>query len=328
MMTLRQGTFRFLTRGIALALLTSVVVACSGGSTTPATAPNGIGPSSLGSPAAKTVYKFRTINNVADLTFNQLLGISRAKQIVGYYGSGAPGHPNKGYRISPPFKGHNFTPENFPGSRQTQVTAINNLDDTAGFWVDRKGVNRGFIHWNGQFTDYAWPGSSVTQILGLNNSGQAVGFYTLSGTNFGFQLDRVTKQFTSIAPPGASNVTATSINNAGEVVGFYTSGSETIGFVKAGSGYTNLSYPGSTVTMPFGINNHGDIAGAYVDSYGATHGFLMTAATSSWSSFDDPNGVGTTTINGLNDRRDMVGFYTDSYGNTDGMLMVLVPVRP
>ncbi|MGA9944937.1 MAG: hypothetical protein WBE79_16330 [Candidatus Cybelea sp.] len=327
MMTLRQGIFRFLARGTGLVLLATIAAACSGGSTTPTTAVNGITPSSLGSPAAKLTYKFRTINNVADLTFNQLLGISRSKQIVGYYGSGAAGHPNKGYRVSPPFKERNFTAENFPRSKQTQVTAINNLDDTAGFWVDRKQVNHGFIHWNGQFSTYTWPGSSVTQILGLNNSGQAVGFYTQSATNFGFQLDRVTKQFTPIAPPGASNVTATSINNAGEVVGFYTSGSETIGFVKVGSGYTNLSYPGSTITMPFGINNHGDIAGSYVDTSGATHGFLMNAATSSWSSFDDPNGVGTTTINGLNDRRDMVGFYTDSSGNTDGMLMVLVPVR-
>jgi hypothetical protein len=40
-----------------------------------------------------------------------------------------------------------------------------------------------------------------------------------------------------------------------------------------------------------------------------------------WTSFDDPGGVGTTTINGVNDRLDLVGFYTDSKGNTDGMLM-------
>lgn len=329
MLSMRQGVFRIVSRGTAFALLTSIVAACSGGSTTPATAPNGIASSSLGSPAAKTSYKFRTINNTADLTFNQLLGISRSKQIVGYYGSGAAGHPNKGYRISPPFKQVNFTPENFPGSNQTQVTAINNLDDTAGFWVGKKSVNSGFIHWNGHFTSYSWPGSTFTQILGLNNAGQGVGFYTLSGTNFGFQVDRVSKKFTSIAPPGASNVTATSINNDGEVVGFYTSGSQTIGFLKVGSSYATLNYPGSTVTMPFGINNHGDVAGAYVDSSGGTHGFLLMSPTSSqnWTSFDDPNGVGTTTINGLNDRNDLVGFYTDSSGNVDGMLMIVVKVR-
>jgi hypothetical protein len=72
-----------------------------------------------------------------------------------------------------------------------------------------------------------------------------------------------------------------------------------------------------------GINNHGDIAGAYVDSAGATHGFLLQSALHHgvWTKFDDPAGVGTTTINGVNDRLDLVGFYTDSKGNTDGMLM-------
>jgi hypothetical protein len=142
-------------------------------------------------------------------------------------------------------------------------------------------------------------------------------------------VDRVTKKYTAIGPPGATNVTATSINNAGEVVGYYTSGSETIGFLKIGSGYTTLNYPGSTDTMPFGINNHGDVAGTYVDSSGGTHGFLLKSPTSSqdWASFDDPNGIGTTTINGLNDRDDMVGFYVDSSGNTNGMLMVVVKVR-
>ena len=114
MMTLRQGIFRFLARGTALVLLATIAAACSGGSTTPTTAVNGITPSSLGSPAAKLTYKFRTINNVADLTFNQLLGISRSKQIVGYYGSGAAGHPNKGYRISPPYKEHNFSARKLP----------------------------------------------------------------------------------------------------------------------------------------------------------------------------------------------------------------------
>lgn len=327
MMTLRQGTFRILARGTALAMLTAVA-ACGGGSTTPVTAQNGIAPAPLGDPAAKLTYKFKTIDDKEDPAFNQLLGINHSKQIVGYYGSGAGGHPNKGYRISPPFHVLNFSSENFPHSVQTQVTAINNLNDTAGFWIDKNGVNHGFIHWNGKFASYSVSGSGVTQILGLNNSGQAVGFSTQNGKNAGFQLDRVTRKFTAIAPPGASGVTATSINNPGEVVGFYKNGRKTIGFVKIGSSYNKLSYPGSKSTMPFGVNNHGDIAGAYVDASHKMHGFLFEAATSKWSSFDDPDGVGTTTINGLNDRKDMVGFFVDGSGKTDGMLIYLVKIKP
>jgi Cu/Zn superoxide dismutase len=54
------------------------------------------------------------------------------------------------------------------------------------------------------------------------------------------------------------------------------------------------------------------------------HGFTWTPDRG-FSSVDDPNGVGTTTINGVNDRGDLVGFYVDANGNTDGFLGT--PVR-
>src|SRR3974377_330998 len=82
--------------------------------------------------AHNTSYPFRTIDNPRDLTFNQLLGINDEGQIVGYFGSGAAGHPNKGYVI-PPFS-RTFVDENFPGSTQTQVTGENNRGVTVGFW--------------------------------------------------------------------------------------------------------------------------------------------------------------------------------------------------
>ena len=81
--------------------------------------------------AHATRYSFRTIDNPRDLTFNQLLGINDEGQIVGYFGSGAAGHPNKGYVI-PPFS-RTFVDENFPGSVQTQVTGENNRGVTVGF---------------------------------------------------------------------------------------------------------------------------------------------------------------------------------------------------
>jgi hypothetical protein len=323
MFTFCKGAVRCVPRGAAFALLTTLIAACSGvGSMTPSDTANSAAPASL--TGAGSTYKFRTIDNPADASFNELLGIDRAKTIVGYYGSGAAGHPNKGYRLTPPFKASDFTKENVRHSLQTRVTAINGMNDTAGFWIDGNNVSHGFIHWNGQTKSYSSAGSSVTQILGLNNSGIAVGFYSSGSANVAFELDRLTGQFTSVAPNGATNVTATSINNEDQVVGFYKSGRLTVGFLKSGHKYKTLRYPKATITMPFGINNHGDVAGAYVDSSGATHGFLHVSATHEWTSYDDPNGVGTTTINGLNDRRDMVGFYVDSSGNTDGMLMLRV----
>ena len=106
--------------------------------------------------------------------------------ISGYFGSGAPGHPNKGYLLNPPYGQANYVSENFPGSVQTQVTGLNNNGDTAGFWVNGKNTNRGFVEWNGAFTSYTDPKTphvkgAVNQLLGINNAGIAVGFYNDAG---------------------------------------------------------------------------------------------------------------------------------------------------
>ena len=44
----------------------------------------------------RTAYSFRTVDNAADLTFNQLLGISNQGVIAGYFGSGAHGCMSQG----------------------------------------------------------------------------------------------------------------------------------------------------------------------------------------------------------------------------------------
>ncbi|MGA7412396.1 MAG: hypothetical protein WBW33_18100, partial [Bryobacteraceae bacterium] len=72
--------------------------------------------------------------------------------ISGYYGSGADAaHPNQGYTLVPP---NSFTSENFPGSVQTQVVAINSAGDTAGFYVDAGGNTHGFVNVGGTFRTY------------------------------------------------------------------------------------------------------------------------------------------------------------------------------
>ena len=77
----------------------------------------------------KVLFKFRDITNADDPTFNQELGISNAGVIAGYSGSGAAGHPNKGYTVVRPYNTQlDFTNENFPGSVQTQVIGINNAN--------------------------------------------------------------------------------------------------------------------------------------------------------------------------------------------------------
>ena len=64
-----------------------------------------------------TAYGFRTLDDHADLTFNQLLGINDDGLIAGYFGSGAQGHPNMGYLLGPGgFQGENFPARSRPRS--------------------------------------------------------------------------------------------------------------------------------------------------------------------------------------------------------------------
>src|SRR5579871_4509728 len=65
---------------------------------------------------APVAYAFTTLDDQADPTFNQLLGINDHGVIAGYFGSGLSGHPNKGYTLVPPYGQGNYINENFPGS--------------------------------------------------------------------------------------------------------------------------------------------------------------------------------------------------------------------
>jgi Cu/Zn superoxide dismutase len=74
--------------------------------------------------------------------------------------------------------------------------------------------------------------------------------------------------------------------------------------------------------LALGVSDSGEVVGTYTVGSGssaAMHGFTWTAR-GGFTTVDDPDGVGATTINGVNNHGDLVGFYTDSAGNTDGFL--------
>jgi hypothetical protein len=278
---------------------------------------------------AAAAYTFTTLNDQADPAFNQLLGINVHNVIAGYFGSGAPGHPNKGYQLSPPYAQGSYVNENFPGSAQTQVTALDDKGNTAGFWVTAGGTSHGFVAWNGVFASYTNPATpkvkgSVNQLLGINNAGTAVGFYNdKNGHSHAYKLNQATGTFTAIHIPGTSTV-ATGINNTGNIVGFATdTAGNTTSWLKTGTSTIAYQFPGGSDTQAFGINAKNQIAGSYLDGSGVLHGFVLTnplGPTSHWQSIDDPHGIGSTVVNGINAAGDLAGFYTDAAGNTDGML--------
>jgi hypothetical protein len=298
-----------------------------------------LGAAALAGPALATPqptspsYAFTTLDNQADPTFNQLLGINQAGTIAGYFGSGAQDHPNQGYLLVPPYGQGEYANDNFPGSVQTQVTGLNDRDVTVGFWSDTNNANQmnanfGFYQVGNHrphtvmfpSRDNATP--PVNQLLGVNDSNVAVGFYTdAEGNSHGYIYNIRRHRFHQVRIPGATSVTTAAINNRGAIAGFETDAQGNVGgfLLSSWGGMTRLSYPAATSTQPLGVNDGDKVVGVYTNSDGSMHGFTWTP-NRGFQTVDDPNGIGTTTINGVNDEGQLVGFYVDGAGNTDGML--------
>ena len=99
-------------------------------------------------------------------------------------------------------------------------------------------------------------------------------------------------------------------------------------FLTSHAGLETFAYPGAASTEALGLNNHGEVVGVYTTGSGSTaqnFGFTWTKR-GGFTTIDDPNGMGMTTVNGINDQGDLVGFYVDSAGNTDGMLVTPRPI--
>jgi hypothetical protein len=296
-----------------------------------------IKPAKAARPAAVVAggYQFVTIGSTRDRTFNQILGINNNGRIAAYYGSGAAGHPNKGYTINAPYAQGDIKSENFPGAAQTQAIGLSDDGVQVGFYATASGANFGW-YFNGSFHKVEFPTGNnakpvVDQLLGVNDHDIAVGFYNNSaGASRGYEYNIKTHKFSLVAKPGAPtggkapNLTAAAINNHGEVAGFYTTTGGTVdAFTKLGNSFRTLAVKGATMTQAFGVNDNGTVVGTYTDGSGGTattHGFIWRSNGSVTTGVDDPKGVGTTFLNGINNEGDIVGFYTDSAGNTDGLV--------
>jgi hypothetical protein len=287
-----------------------------------------------------TTYDFHTFDNPADPTFNNLLGINNKGLIAGFYGSGAAGHPNQGYLLttSDMFTSGTFHSVQFPGAAQTQLTGLNDKGVTVGyFYPTNNGVafdnQFGFFEKHGVFTEVNNPHTPTqpnpgvlieNQLLGVNDHDIAVGFYNdASGNSHGYTYNIHTGKFSAdINDPLAVSTVTAAINNKGEIAGFYTdSAGVTHGFVEDHFVFKTVDAPGATQTELLGVNDQGIAVGEDIVN-GVMHGLIFDAKTDTFTTLDDPNAVGATTLNGINDKGDIVGFYTDAAGNTDGLLAV------
>jgi hypothetical protein len=289
--------------------------------------------------AHASTLSFTKLDNPADPTFNQLLGIDNAGEIVGYFGiGGTPGHPNQGYKIIPPYT--SFTNYNYPMSVQTQITGITQGGNITGFWSNSNtgtDANFGFI---GLRTKQGYTlinvndplaGSMppVTQVLGINNSKVAVGFYNDANSNaHGFSYTVSSGQFKPVTIGAATAVAVTGINNLDLICGFYTNEKgRTLGFIKSltAVGAISFAVPNSANTQFLGVNDQAEAVGFYEDNKGIDHGVIYNKTNGTWMQVDAPGGVNGTVLNGLNDKNQIVGFYTDAAGNVHGLLVNVTP---
>jgi hypothetical protein len=165
---------------------------------------------------------------------------------------------------------------------------------------------------------------AVNQLLGINDNAVAAGFYNTSdGNSHGYTYNLNTGKFTPVVDPAAAaaSLTATAIDNAGDVGGFFVNGAGfDSGFLDQGGTFTTIRVPGFANTQVLGMNNMGQLVGQAFGPLGFTKGFVYNVATATFTSVNDPSGIGATVVNGINDAGDLVGFYVNGAGNTIGML--------
>jgi hypothetical protein len=268
---------------------------------------------------AAASYTFTSIANPNDPTFTQLLGINKAGVIAGYYGSGADAkHPNKGFVLGMPGA---FTPENYPTSAQTQAVAINNHDDTAGFYVDSAGATHGFTDIGGRFATVDMPGTTFNQLLGLNNSGEQAGYYQTGPTDHATFFPYIHRADGTFQRLPIANAQATGLNDHGLVAGFYNDAAgNSHGFLwHAGARPKPVNYPGAVSTQLLGVNNLGWAVGSYTDRNKVTHGLVYNTHTRAYVQVDVPMAT-STVANGINRLGWLAGFYTDARNNTIGFV--------
>jgi len=290
------------------------------------------------------MFKFEqavySLNGISDVRFTQLLGVNNKGTIAGYHGDeNTENTPNKGFTLKlsgkVPSADLNFTDENFPGSDQTQVIAINNDGDTVGFYVTA-GVTHGFMKAEGKDPiTVDLPGTTFNQLLGLNNKGQAAGYFQDNApTPLQHAYVRAKNgDFRVLNLPTPSSQ-ATGINDKGVVVGFLqqsTADTRSSGFILKNGKVTQLNYPGSTFTQALGINNSDDVVGTFTDPNGMPHGFVYEGGRYRTVDFAGGNlNVSGTLVNGINDHNEIVGFFqtANNDGQTDTRGFIGVPAAP
>jgi hypothetical protein len=202
-----------------------------------------------------------------------VVGINDAGQVAGnaYIGGTRmpffwdPAHPNT------------YVVLTIPGSTGTGAVAINAGGQIAGIYFDSSSQEHGFLrNADGTIASFEIAGASQMYVTAMNKWGTITGNSFNQGVTSGFlrYSGGGQKSYGSCSHCGPQ---PTAINNKGVVVGYFFSegGGNSAFSMDRSLTTTGIPVPFSnTSTAASGINDVGQIVGTYIDSNGASHGWL------------------------------------------------------
>jgi len=268
----------------------------------------------------------RGINNTG-----QVSGFFRLRDASGRHGflatpsANALGNQNNQCRETTSLEarhGVRFESFDFPGSTNTQATAITPSGEIVGRYNSTDGKQHGFVLRDGAFTSVDVPGATFsTDAAWVNASGAIVGSYGDSFGGHGYVLSG--GNFTKFDFPSANPVCTAGfgISNAGDVVGVEFVCNDFFhghGYLLSGGQFTLIDFPGAVGTFPTMVIDATRMVGAYLGSDGVLHGFLRQAG--KFTTIDVPNST-FTWITGISPEGNIVGFYTSQDGNQHGWVL-------
>jgi len=206
------------------------------------------------------------------------------------------------------------------GSSGIAAYGVNNSNVAAGWYIDSNGLAQGFTFDGTTVTTVSAPkGVNGTEINGINDNGWLTGIYfDAASVQHGFYFDG--KKFHKYDVKNSSGyVTELWAVNNSNVMTLYTldpsSGLPVDGYTLTGKKLAKFDPPDSANTAIHGINNNGDLDFTIFDASQNRHGVLYQAATSTYTTFDDPKGKNSTRADALNDTDVQVGRYSPTSGN-------------
>jgi YVTN family beta-propeller protein len=267
----------------------------------------------------------RGINNAGQIT-----GIYRVRGNPARHGflatpmPGGNGNQNNACQETANFStrhGARFESFDYPGSTNTQATAITPSDEIVGRYSTTDGKQHGFVLRDGVFTAVDVPGATSTDAAWVNASGAIVGTYGNTSGGHAYVLSG--GAISTIDFPSANPVCTAGfgISNAGDVVGVGFGCNDFIhghGYFFSRGQFTVIDVPGAEGTFPTMVIDSTRIVGTYFGSDNVFHGFLRQAG--KITTIDVPDST-FTWITGINPEGEIVGFYNGKDGNQHGFVL-------